>query len=664
MLFANRRGAPAVKRAGCTFCGSKAHDEAHCAADPIENLDDADARLEEQLAADLEAALEAHLESDLAAQFEAQLESWIATANDGSSPKRRKRKDTLPSVKVTTALAECIDAAECVLADDPDVYIRDYGLVHVTRVTHLEAQASPDVRIKEADGSTSLFKSLVAGTPRIHQMAPATLRERLTRVAIFEKWSKTQDDWAPCLPSDPIVQGLHARKQWPHLRSIVGIAEAPFMRADGSVCQEPGYDVATGYEYIPPQWCRFEKVPQAPSREDAHDALMKVQREIYGDFQFNPDHASVPIAAILTILARPAIIGSTPIFVFDGNVPGVGKTLVTDTIAVTVSGRPMPRMNYPASEEEQEKVLGGYAMQGATFFSLDDITPGVPFGGAPLNRVATSGASVQLRILGKSHVPTVLWVAVICATGNNIELKGDMPPRVLVARQESTLEDPRTRTGFRHDNLPAWIRHNRPWIVPALLTVLRAYVAAGRPDVKTKRWGSFEAWSSLIPPAIVWAGGADPMNARIREIAAISDEHRQMAAILEMWPRLIECIYTAEKKRWDAGKKDQPKPTLRWGLSASEAIHSLYDGDASDKSSFDPLRDAVEALCCPRRASGEVRPTAVALGHKLRGFKKRTVGGKRFTSVTNTHTKVDTWAVEDATGNDDGKSNVVELKKN
>lgn len=639
----------------CDLCGSATHKPDECetvAPEPEE--EDLERVFEEQL--------EAQLEDDLAAQFETQLRAWMARANDGDGrPGKESPRSKLPIVKVSTALAEVIDSADAVLADDPDVYVRDYKLVHVTRVSPLEAQASRDVKLTNEDGSYEMRKSLVAGTPRIHPMEIPTLRERLTRVARFEK--KKDDDWIPRIPSDPIVTGLAARKSWRYLRPIVGIAEAPFMRPDGTICQTPGYDVATGYEYIPAQGCKFEKVPDAPTQAEAARAYERVAKELYGDFMFDPKHAAVPLAGALTILARPAILGSTPIFVFDGNVAGVGKTLITDTIALIASGRPMPRMNYPGAEEEQEKLLAGYALQGATFFSLDDITAGTPFGGAPLNRVTTSGGSVQLRVLGRNSVPTVTWLAVIFATGNNIELKGDMPPRVLVARQESTLEDPRTRTGFRHEDLIGWTRMNRSWIVPHLLTILRAYVVARRDKRKDvaaivpKRWGSFESWSSLIPPALVYAGAPDPMGARIKDIASVSDEHRQLAGILEQWQALVACVSRADRVSWST-KRIGPKPARRWGLTAGEAIHALYDGGAQGDSTFDGLRGAIEALCCPRRASGEVRPTSVALGCRLRGFKHRVVGTNRFTSRTD-RTRVEIWAVEDASA--EPPDNVVDI---
>ncbi len=73
----------------------------------------------------------------------------------------------------------------------------------------------------------------------------------------------------------------------------------------------------------------------------------------------------------------------------------------------------------------------------------------------------------------------VTWLA----TGNNLRLTGDTPRRCLYVRLESTLERPERRRDFRHPRLLEWLRRRRPRLLPAALTLLRAYVAAGRPDL-------------------------------------------------------------------------------------------------------------------------------------------------------------------------------------
>ena len=601
----------------CAICNGCGHDETECPRvdEGVGDEGDDEQRIEEEI--------ERSLEDDIERATERALEAAL-TRRGG----RRSKGKGLPEVKITAALADAIDEAEEAMRADKEVYARDHKLVRLIR------------------------PNTTNGTTHLHIIELPTLRERLTNVAEFKKFDGRTKEYVRCLPSDSLVSGLQHRGVWPRLRTLVGISETPFLRPDGTVCQAPGFDEATGYEFVPGHGCKFDTVLDRPTQEDARKAYERVAFELYGDFMFAASHRSIPIAVMLTLLARPAIDGPTPVFLFDGNVPGVGKSLVTDVIATLVTGRSMPRMNYPPAEEEQEKVLAGCAIAGVPYFCLDNIA--APFGGAPLDRVTTARGSVQLRVLGRVEVPTLTWYAVICGTGNNIELRGDMAPRVLIARQESSLEDPRARTGFRHPNLPEWTRANRRWLVPDLLTILRAYMLAGRPEAP--QWGSFESWASLIPGALVFAGAPDPMAGRVKEAAAKSDEHRQILGILRMWPLLVGEITRRELAAWEfdqtkpeRSRFGEPKPAPRWGLSASEAIMALYDEMGEAKASqFEPLREAIEALCCPRRASGEIRPTAVALAHKLRGYKKRVVGGRRFASSTNTVTNSDIWMVEDA----------------
>lgn len=600
----------------CGICDRVGHDETSCPS-----LDEA-ASNDDGLDEEVERRLEEEIERSIERATEQALEEQLQRRGRG-----KKKSTGLPEVKITAALADAIDEAEEAMRSDKDVYARDHKLVRLIRPIRAGEMSS------------------------LHPVELPTLRERLTNVAEFKKFDGRSKEYVRCLPSDSLVSGLLARGAWPRLRTLVGIVEAPFMRPDGTVCQTPGFDPTTGYEFVPAPGCKFDPIPERPTQEDARQAYAYVAHELYGDFMFPEAHRSIPIAAILTLLARPAIDGSTPVFLFDGNVPGVGKSLVTDVIATLLIGHPMPRMNYPTAEEETEKVLAGYAVAGVPFMCFDNIASA--FGGSALDRVTTAKDTVQLRVLGLTKIQTLTWYAVIFGTGNNIELQGDMAPRVLIARQESNMEDPRTRTGFRHPDLLAWALTNRHRLVSSLLTILRAYVVANRPNPAL--WGSFESWSSLIPGALVYAGAPDPLGGRIKEPAAASEDHRQIVAIMNLWPRLVGRASEIELEAW---KRDQdraasdlfgePRPTPRWGIMASEAISLLYDSGATT-SQFTPLREAIETLCCPKRASGEVRPTPTALSGKLRIFKKRVVGGRRFMSEMNTHTKIDIWTVEDMT---------------
>jgi hypothetical protein len=622
--------------------------------------------IERALSEDAEAALEEQIEREAEAELERQQEWLERTAVDGANDAQpRASCSSYPTIKLSPNLADVVDEAVSALAArarELGVYQRGHELVHVSAISLEEAEAS---RVVSTDGDGQRRRELVAGTPTIFPLAPATLREVLTRVARFEKFDARATTkgkrWKHCIPGDPVVHAVHARRKWVGVPGIVGIAESPFMRADGSICQTAGFDPASGWLYAPS--CEFAPVPEHPTQLDAHRAY-KLVDEVFHDFPFQPSaHRSVPIAAALTELLRPAIDGCTPAFVFNGNHRGVGKSLLTDTISNITTGRDMPRRSCPRHEDEVEKVVGAYAMQGAAHFSLDNVTG--DFGGPTIDAVLSTPGDWEPRVLGKSKIPSVPWRTVVYVTGHHFGFaeETDTCDRVLMAYLQTDLENPRTRSGFQHPQLRKWTRENRGTLVCALLTMARAWFVAGRPAQRDcPNWGTYDEWAAVVPNIIVFAGGPSPMTARVKNEIAVSDSQRAMACVLETWPKLQKLVAATETAQWkrrvaDAERKREPAPKAppkRTGLTLAELRHALYDegqGGAAQgqhETAFDSMREALATLCCTRQQAGRVVPTAHAMSKKLGKKKGTNIGGKRLVNELN-RDKVAVWWVEDVT---------------
>src|SRR5262249_40599676 len=138
----------------------------------------------------------------------------------------------------------------------------------------------------------------------------------------------------------------------------------------------------------------------------------------------------------------------------------------------------------------------------------------------------------------------------------------DTARRTLHIRLESPLENPEDRADFLHGDLLSWVRSERPRLVAAALTILRAYVVAGKPDMKCKVWGSFEGWSRLVAHACVWVGLEDPQSTRA-ELESTSDSRKAaLVSLMSGWARLaphgmtvktaIETLYTADRLKGHA----------------------------------------------------------------------------------------------------------------
>ena len=72
-----------------------------------------------------------------------------------------------------------------------------------------------------------------------------------------------------------------------------------------------------------------------------------------------------------------------------------------------------------------------------------------------------------------------------------------MARRIVRIRLDAKVDRPWLRAEFRHDDLRKWVTDNRPQLVWAALTLIQAWLAAGRPEGQ-KSIGMFESWAKVI----------------------------------------------------------------------------------------------------------------------------------------------------------------------
>lgn len=512
-----------------------------------------------------------------------------------------------------------------VLPNDPDLYQRDGALVRVVRVAETDADAGSSETSEEETPQQehSTRPKMAVGTPQIRVLGYAALKVRLTGVASFQKYSTTAEAYVPALPPDDVTAAIKEWGEYPGVRPATGIIETLSMRPDGSPITEPGYDAATGFIYAPQR--EFPPIPELPTREDARRALIALL-EPFVDFPFKDEAAKhVPVAALLTLVCRPAIRGAVPCFVFDATTKGSGKGLCASAVTALAHGRPAAVMRWPeGQDDEAEKILGGYAMRGASVILWDNVK-GV-FGGASLDKTLTAVDRVELRVLGQTNVPSVSWRTVMLATGNNVALGEDTTRRVLVARLEPLMEHPEERTDFTiKGDLLEWCKEQHPRMVVAALTLVRAFVLAKPPKRPgATGWGSFDVWRELIGEAIVWAGGADVTATRPTFDQTTDDpETAALRAVLEHLPRLL------------------PE-----GGTVREIVDKLYPDWGAPDATFTPLRDALEALA---HASKGQPPDTGKLGKAFRKARRRVLGdpstGDRRLDIASTHAGTAKWCI-------------------
>jgi hypothetical protein len=336
------------------------------------------------------------------------------------------------AIIVGTDESRVIDEAIEALATNENIYQRGGCLVHVVE------GAEPLRRIARPKDA-----------PRAVPIRHARLRELLADAA---GWFCLNDEQKPerIHPPEWAVKEVDARGQWLGIRRLEGVVESPVLRADGTILQAAGYDESTGIIFRPEG--PFPTIPEKPSRADAiraRDSLM----EIVEDFPFgNHAHRAAWLASALTPLARYAFHGPSPLYLFDANVRGCGKSLLTDATSIIIAGRPMARMSLPHDDDETRKRITALAIAGEPLILVDNLPAG-GFGSPSLDAALTA-TSWSDRILGQTAMASgIPLYATWYATGNNVILVGDTARRVVHIRLESPEENPEERADFHHPDL-------------------------------------------------------------------------------------------------------------------------------------------------------------------------------------------------------------------
>ena len=109
------------------------------------------------------------------------------------------------------------------------------------------------------------------------------------------------------------------------------------------------------------------------------------------------------------------------------------------------------------------------------------------------------GTNVQVNV----RLPWI-WSGV----GNNVGMTEEMARRVVLIRQDTGLEDPLSRKpdSFKHNPLLTWVKENRADLVWSVLTMIQAWVAAGKPISSSSVLPSFESWSRVMGGILEVAG--------------------------------------------------------------------------------------------------------------------------------------------------------------
>lgn len=402
----------------------------------------------------------------------------------------------------------------------PEVYVRDGRLVHVGVVSG--ARNGRRKKIGAASERTA------------PDMTPSQLRALAARYCYTYAYNAKMEKISK-LPTEALCKAVLSETEWPGLPDLVDITTMPFIREDGTVCQERGYDEETG------TWLNvdagFPEVPADPSPEQIAEAKSLLLGRLLRDFPFvGPADRANYMGLLMTPALKHVAGHVTPFGVITAAAAGSGKSLLAEIISRTYGGNG-DAVTLSRQDEEIRKLI--------TSKLMSDPHPVVTFDNIGKSHRVDSPVLAQLmtspvwsdRVLGGNDVVSRINDKLWLGTGNNVQLGGEMASRSVLVRIDPKMERPdkRDTDKFVLGNLQTWmtVDSNRIQVMHALLVLIRSWAAAGMPQSKIDM-RTFGPWARNVGGLLDFHGITGFMT-NLDEVEEADEEAYEWAQFLSSW---------------------------------------------------------------------------------------------------------------------------------
>jgi len=306
-------------------------------------------------------------------------------------------------------------------------------------------------------------------------------------------------------------RAIRTRGAWPGFPALEAIVGIPVLRADGTIHDTPGYDEVSRMLYAPDPGLVVPAVPDLPTRTETEAAVALIG-DVLADFPFvgEADRGNA-FALLLTPFIR-GLVDVVPLTLISSPKPGTGKGLLTSVVATIATGSPLAALQLPDEEAELRKTITATLHAGATFVWFDDVRV---LRGTALTTALTTPTWGD-RKLGETTRLEIPQRATWIASGNNVEIAGDLARRTVRVKLDPHTARPYERDGWKHPDLRRHVAAHRGELIAAALTLARAWVAAGRPVADVPVLGTFETWAATVGGILAHAG-IDGFLGNVRE---------------------------------------------------------------------------------------------------------------------------------------------------
>lgn len=363
---------------------------------------------------------------------------------------------------------------------------------------------------------------------RVQAISQPALVRALAGAATWERFDGRAEDWVRADPPARHVAVLFDATSYPHLPVLAGLARQPYLRPDGSLMAAAGYDATTGMFGVFD--AREFSIPNSPTREQA-EAALALLKDLLAEFSFAGDaDLATALMAMLTAAVRSSL-ALAPMIHVCAHMIGSGKSYLCQLISAFATSQHGKPTSFPNNDDECRKLLLSELLRAPAVIEFDNMTSDL-VAHKSLSSTLTS-EYISGRILGVSKTATVSTRTLFLSSGNNVGPVQDMTRRCMTIRLSPQCEQPAARNFMRPD-LVRDVQRERGHYVSAALTIIRAWIVAGRPKSACKSLASYGEWSDLCCQPLLWLGCADPAASAFEAMAEDPDRET-LARLMAAW---------------------------------------------------------------------------------------------------------------------------------
>lgn len=421
-----------------------------------------------------------------------EIEATIRSGLDSGIKEPRGIPEREPRVAVIGAGA----AAE---GDRPALDAGDQSLPRITKAVWdtLESSNDPPYLFRYG-GRVAWLDHNGEGDPAIAMVDQYEFRHVVARAANWYRMKREGDEWVPkdAMPTMDVIRDVLATQNKP-LPVLEGITQSPVFTPNGTLHHQPGYHLESQLAYVPDPSLQIPDVTACPTGDAVGHAKNLLLTELLGEFPFvGEEEKAHAVALFLLPFVRSMIDGPTPLHLIEKPSPGTGAGLLAYGLLFPSLGHDLPVLTESYQEDEWRKRITALLREGTGAIFIDNIR-------RQLNSATVSAAITATwwtdRLLGTSETVSVPVRCCWLAAGNNPSLSSEITRRTIRIRLDAKQDRPWLREGFKHPDLRSWVKKQRGALIGAGLTLIRNWLAAGKPSAPNlPTLGMFEEWSRTM----------------------------------------------------------------------------------------------------------------------------------------------------------------------